>query len=163
MRNKVIIIGASTVGKTTVIKHLTATTNLNISESDDMLTELNGGTYPSDSNYKMNVLAPQMVKNVLNRKNVIFFTNTHYFKPDDLKVARRKGFRIILLSLDREKMTIRSKYREENEGYEDHTKYFDDMLKYQEEILAKGFVDTVIDTDKPVEEISKRILSDLEV
>ena len=163
MKDRAIIIGASTVGKTTVFKHLKATTSFKISESDDVLTELNGGTYPRDSHYKMNVLAPQMVERVLNQGNIIFFTNTHYFKPDDLKIARQKGFVIILLSLDRKKMTNRSKYREENEGYEDHSKYFDDMLKYQQEILTKGLVDTVLDTDKPVEEISKNILSNLEV
>lgn len=163
MKNKTIIVGASTVGKTTIAKHLKTITKLKISESDDVLTELNGGAYPSDTDYKMKVLAPQMVKKVLNQHNIIFFTNTDYFSPEELKIARQNGFVIILLSLAREKMSKRNKYREKIEGYENHSKYFDDMLRYQQDILNKGLVDNVIDTDKPVEQICEDILSNLEV
>jgi hypothetical protein len=41
--------------------------------------------------------------------------------PDDLIRVRERGVIIILLSLDREKMTLRNKYGQENEEYEDHT------------------------------------------
>lgn len=162
MKNKAIVVGASTVGKTTIVKHLKAITKLKIRESDDVLTELNGGAYPGDTNYKMNVLVPQMVKKVLHQHNIIFFTNTDYFSPEELKIARQNGFVIILLSLAKDKMSKRNKYREKIEGYEDHSKYFDDMLRYQQDILNKGLVDKVIDTDRPVEQIGEDILSNME-
>ena len=56
---KAIIIGASLSGKTTVIRELRKISKIPISEIDEKLTEMNGGTYPADSNYKNNILAPK--------------------------------------------------------------------------------------------------------
>jgi adenylate kinase family enzyme len=161
MKEKAIIIGASTTGKTTLLKYFREHTPLPVSESDDELTERNGGTYPSDSDYKMNQLAPAMVQDVLNRRATIFFSNTHYFTPQDLLDARSKGFTVMQLSLNREIMISRSKWRQENEGYEDHTKYFDGMLKYIDEITEQGLIDRVIDTNRPFPEIAEEISSTL--
>lgn len=156
---KVIIIGASTVGKTTLFNYYRKNTELFVAESDDLLKFLNGGIYPRDSEYKMNKLAPRMVKDILSRERIIFFTNTHYFTSEDLQTARKKGFIIILLQLDRKIMTERSRFRQKNEGYEDHAKYFDDMFAYQKEIIEKGLVDFVVDVDRPVVDIANEIIS----
>jgi GTPase SAR1 family protein len=160
MKKKVIIIGASTVGKTTLLNYLKENySDLPVEEADDVLKKLNGGEYPKDSDYKMKVLAPKMVEDVLGRDSVVFFSNTHYFKAKDLRRARGKGFVVMLLLLERKRMEERSIYRHLYEGYEDHTKYFDDMFAYQKEIRERGLVDVVVDTDRVVEEIADEILS----
>jgi len=155
---KVIIIGASTTGKTTILKHLKQTHNLLIQEADDILTELNGGTYPQDSRIKMSTLAPIMVTQVLNQDQIIFFTNAHYFSVTDLISARNKGFKIILLSLTKKKMLERNKERVKYKGYDDLSKYFDDMILYEEKIIKAGLFDNVIDVNQPIENIISQII-----
>lgn len=158
MKEKVLIIGASTTGKTTLLNSLKTHTSIPILESDDELISLNGGTYPFDSQLKMEKLAPLMVKKVLEMDQVIFLSNTHYFTPQNLEQARQKGFFIIQLQLDREIMHQRSDYRMKHQGYEDHTVYFDDMLNYQKEIADLGLIDKVIDTSLPISEVANEIL-----
>ena len=155
---KVIIIGASTTGKTTILKHLKQTHNLLIQEADDILTELNGGTYPQDSRIKMSTLAPIMVTQVLNQDQIIFFTNARYFSVTDLISARNKGFKIILLSLTKKKMLERNKERVKYKGYDDLSKYFDDMILYEEKIIKAGLFDNVIDVNQPIENIISQII-----
>ncbi len=161
MATKVIVIGASTVGKSTLLKFLKESTDLLIDESDDALIALNGGGYPKDSDYKMNVLAPQMVADVLGRDDIVFFSNTDYFTSDDLKKARAGGFRVIQLVVDKEEMIKRNQYRKEFEGYDDLSTYFEGMMAYQREIYEKGLVDAVIDTNRSVEDIAEEFLAQL--
>jgi len=76
---KLIIIGASLSGKTSLVRQLRSITDLPISEIDEELTEKNGGTYPTDTKYKHKVLAPQIIADVIKRDKSVFFTNTDYF------------------------------------------------------------------------------------
>ncbi len=154
---KVIIIGASTTGKTTIIKHLAEELSFPIQESDDVLTSLNGGTYPLDSRLKREVLTPTMVNLVLNQQEIIFFTNAHYFNVANLVTAKKSGFKIILLTLTKEKMLSRNEKRIKDEGYDDLEQYFDNMLLYQQEIIKAGMVDEVIDVDKSLVEVLAQI------
>ncbi|MFZ2199345.1 MAG: hypothetical protein WAV40_00980 [Microgenomates group bacterium] len=151
---KILVIGASTTGKTTLIKHLLSKApELPIQEADDVLTSLNGGTYPVDSQRKHEVLAPKMVKQILNQKSIIFFTNAHYFKLKDLIEARRRSFMIILLKLPRGIMLTRNINRVKHEGYDNLAQYFDDMLRYQDKVLEVKLVDAIIDTNRPIDDV----------
>jgi len=152
---KAIVIGTSLTGKTTLMRYLRKTSNLQIQEIDEELTQLNGGHWPKDDNYKNSVLVPKIKKNVLSHDNILFFTNAHYFSALDLEIARQKDFKIIQLFVDKEELERRNKNRMENEGYEDHSQWFDSMLQYQKDIKDKGLVDKVIETNKPVEEIAQ--------
>lgn len=159
---KAIIIGTSLTGKTTLIRYLRETSNLQIQEIDEELTKLNDGSYPKDNNHKNTVLAPQIKAMVLDSKDILFFTNAHYFTPEDLQAARSKGFKIIQLFVDKEELEKRNRKRIENEGYEDHSQWFDSMLQYQKEIKEQGLVDAIIETNKPVEEISQELINFLD-
>ena len=162
MKEKAIVIGPSTTGKSTLVAYFRENTAVPVSESDEELTRMNGGTYPHGFEYRMAHIVPKMIEDILGQERMIFFSNTHYFAPDDLIKARQKKFKVMQLSLARELMVSRSKYRQEHDGYEDHTQYFDSMLAYQQDILERGLVDNVIDTNKPVQEIAAEILQKLE-
>jgi len=126
------------------------------------LTRLNGGHYPKDENYKNAVLTPQIKSKVLLRNSILFFTNAHYFTPADLQTARHRGFKIVQLFVDKRELEKRNKHRMENEGYEDHSQWFDSMLQYQKEIHDEGFVDKVIETNKPIEEVAQELIAFLQ-
>lgn len=161
MKDKVIIIGASTAGKSTLMKYLEGKINLPLDEMDDMLAKMNNGIYPKDGDYRHKVLYPRIVKEVLGRDQIMFFANTHIFPVEDLKQARKLGFVIIQLILSREKMESRNKYRMEHDGWDDISMYFKYMIEYQEEIKNKGVVDKSINADQPVEIIAKEVLETL--
>ena len=158
---KVIVIGPSLSGKTTVIRQLCLITEIPVFEMDEELTKLNKGSYPTESEYKQKALAPKVIDRILNKENIIFFTNTDYFSVDDLVTAKLKGFEIIQLVLDFEKLMKRNEQRVKNEGYEDLSKWFRGMLKYQEILREKGLVDKIIQADQPVTNIVKEILKTL--
>ena len=67
---------------------------------DEELTKLNNGKFPTDAGHKHENLAPKIIKNLLNKKNVLFFTNTDYFSVDELRETKDKGFKIIQLELN---------------------------------------------------------------
>ena len=159
---KAIVIGTSLTGKTTLIDYLRKNGNQQIQEIDEELTQLNGGGFPKDDNYKNTVLAPQIKAKVLLNENVLFFTNAHYFTPEDLETAHQKGFKIVQLFVDKDELDKRNKQRMENEDYQDHSQWFNSMLEYQKEIIDKGLVDKVIETNKSVEEVAKELISFLQ-
>jgi len=70
---KAIVIGASLSGKTTLISHLRKNFKLPFSEIDEELTRVNNGKYPEDSEYKVEVLAPGIVSDILHREDIVFF------------------------------------------------------------------------------------------
>jgi len=154
---RVIIVGASLSGKTTLVKHLRSSTDVLIMEMDEELTRLNGGEYPTDNEHKHSVLAPRIIKDVLDRDRVIFFTNTDYFTIGDLKLAKDRGFKIIQLELNLDQLRKRNEYRVKYEGYENLSRWLDGMLQYQKNIREKGLVDKVVDADQPVEELAKEL------
>lgn len=159
---KAIIIGTSLTGKTTLIRYLRRKSNFHIQEIDEKLTQLNGGHWPKDDNYKNTVLVPQIKSKVLLNENILFFSNAHYFTPSDLQSAREKRFKIIQLFVNKEELEKRNKNRMGNEGYEDHSQWFDEMLQYQKEIKNNGLVDKVIETNRSVEEVAEELLTFLQ-
>ncbi|HBP50836.1 MAG: hypothetical protein US68_C0026G0007 [Candidatus Shapirobacteria bacterium GW2011_GWE1_38_10] len=149
---KLIIIGPSLSGKTTLINELRKDNDFSISEMDELLTALNEGEYPLDVNYKNNVLVPQIIEKILDQKDIIFFTNTNYFSEKDLKNAKNTGFKIIQLDVDYQELMGRNLNRVNNENYEDMSPWLKGMLAYQNEIQKKGLVDEIIDANKPISE-----------
>ncbi len=157
-KHKAIVIGTSLSGKTTLIKYLRSKTNLMLSEIDEELTLLNNGEYPSDDDYKKNVLTPKVISKIISEDDIVFFTNTDYFSIDDLTNAKKNGVQIIQLKLSLEMLRERNRLRVQNEGYADLSQWFEGMLKYQDEIRSAGLVDFVIDANQPIEEVANDLL-----
>ena len=159
MVNKLLIIGSSLTGKTTLIKYLRDIHNMKVQEIDEELNRLNGGSFPKDMAYKNNILVPKIKKEVLNKDKIIFFTTAHYFTSEDIKIARLIGFKIIQLFVKKDELEKRNKRRMKNEGYEDHSQWFDGMLQYQKEMKDKGLV---VEANKPVEDVAQELIAFLQ-
>ena len=112
---------------------------------DEMLTEANNGEFPTDNHFKNTVLAPKVIAEILSKDEIIFFTNTDYLSMEDLRLAKEKGFKIVVLDITREELLKRNNIRVESEGYQDQGQWFDGMLKYQQQLKESGLVDLVID------------------
>ncbi len=154
---KGIVIGASLSGKTTVVRYLRSNTNISVLEMDEELTRLNNGKYPTDVEHKHESLAPKVIKDLLNKEDILFFTNTDYFSLDDLREAKDKGFKIIQLELNLDGLNKRNKNRVKNEEYDDLSEWFERMVVYQEKIRNAGVVDIIIDANQSVKKISEEI------
>ncbi len=154
---KGIVIGASLSGKTTVVRYFRSNTNISVSEMDEELMRLNNGKYPTDVKHKHEILAPKVIKDLLNKGDILFFTNTDYFSLDDLRKAKDKGFKIIQLELNLDELNKRNKSRVKNEGYDDLSGWLEGMVAYQEKIRNAGVFDITIDASQSVEKISEEI------
>ena len=154
---KGIVIGTSLSGKTTIIRYLRSTTDISASEMDEELTKLNNDKYPTNTDHKHKNLAPRVIKDLFNKEDVLFFTNTDYFSLDDLRRAKDKGFKIIQLELDLDELNKRNENRIKDEGYDDLSEWLEGMVAYQENIRKAGIVDIVIDGNLSVEKISEEI------
>ena len=124
---------------------------------DSSLTKENGGIFPADTNQK-NELARQVIQKILTEDKVIFFTNTDYFTPNDLHVAKERGFKIIQLALEIEELQRRNKYRSEKEGYEDLSQWLKGMIRYQSEIKNAGLVDKTLDAKLPTADLALELM-----
>jgi predicted kinase len=156
---KIIIIGTSASGKSTVIKYLRENTKFQIKEIDEELTSRNNNVYPDDFELKHKILTPKIIDEVLNSSEIIFFSNTDYFQVEDLKKARLKGFQIYQLIVPIEELLIRNKLRKDQLGYDDLSEYFEGMLMYQKNISNLGLVDMVIDGRLSLSEIANKIIN----
>ena len=155
---KGIVIGVSLSGKTSLIKYFRKNTDLQVQEIDEKITDRSGGKWPTNDEFRFQVLGQKIIDDVLGSDDIIFFTNTDYFTDDNLKAARKKGFKVIQLYLDLDELEKRNKYRMKYEGYDDFSKWLKNMFAYQERIKIKGYVDKIITVDKPVEKIAKEII-----
>lgn len=153
---KIIVIGASLSGKTTLVRYLQSQ-NINCSEIDEEITILNGGSYPTDIDKKHLELVPKIITDILSRPDVLFFTNTDYFTLEDLRKAKTTGFKIYQLDISLAELIKRNKVRVEVEKYEDMTPWLEDMVDYQNELKKIGLIDKSIDATLPTEKIAKEI------
>lgn len=155
---KAIIIGTSLSGKTTIISYLRKNTDYNISEMDEELTKISGGTFPENAKRKHDVFAPKIIKRILKSENILFFTNTDYFSDQDLIDARNLDFKIIQLNLSLDELRKRNEYRMKNEGYGNMSQWLNGMNEYQERIFSKGLVDKRIDVTQTTPKIVEELL-----
>lgn len=151
---KLLIIGPSLSGKTSLVKSLRKNTNYIVAEIDEWLTDLNGGEFPKDDEYKNTVLAKKVFSRLLKTNDIIFFSNAWYFNNNQLKQLKNIGFKVVFLKSNLNTLKERNSERVKI-GYENMEKYLEDMLLYGEEI--KEYTEFVLDTELPIEEIVKDI------
>ena len=158
-QSKVIVVGASLSGKTTLIRYLREHTDLPVHEIDEEVERANGGIWPDSIEYKNRVLVPPIVAKVLASDSIIFFTNAFYFSAEDLRLARTKGFKVFQLVAELEVLKQRNVHRVAEEGYDDQNQWLDSMVSYQNEIKDEGLVDVVINTNRPIDVVAHELQS----
>ena len=159
--HKAIIIGASLSGKTTLIRYLRQHTDLPVLEIDEEVLRLNNNSWPTDDEYKKNVLTPKIIHELEGRNDVVFFTNSDYFDEKTLVQLKKAGFRIIQLSLSLKELRRRNLQRVKEENYQDMSPWLEGMVKYQRNIESRGLVDITLPADQPTETLAKDLVPHL--
>lgn len=156
MSYKLIVLTPSTGGKSTLMRYLREHTKLRISESDEEVMKANNDVWPDDD-LKNSVLIPQISKDVLSRDSVVYLAS---YVPDDLlKEAHARGFKIVLLKVDKDSLIERNKHRMSTENYQDATPWLDMQLDTFERLNQYGLIDDTLDGTKTVEDIAKQIVA----
>ncbi len=158
MKNyKIIILGPQCSGKTTLTRFLREHHPvLPIVEEDELFTELNGGEYPQDVEYKEKTLRTQLEEKIRQSDNIIFLTS--YCNPVLLKELKAKGFKIAQLVLSQEEFQKRNEKRMREDGYADANTWAKEVFSFHDEVKNKGWADKSVDAGQSVELVAKKIL-----
>ncbi len=154
---KIIILGPQCSGKTTLKKYLLKENpDLPLREEDEMFPDLNGGTYPTDLEYKENVLRPKLETEIKQSENLIFLSS--YCSRPLLQELKSEGFKIIQLVLERDEFNKRNERRMEEEGYDDANVWADHIFNFHQDVRDKGWVDLEINVNQPIEDVAGKVL-----
>lgn len=155
---KIVILGPQCSCKTTLARFFREhNPGLPIVEEDELFTELNGGEYPQDVEYKEKTLRPKIEEKIRQSDNLIFLTS--YCNPVLLKELKSKGFKVIQLLLDQEEFQKRNEKRMRENGYADANTWAKEVFSFHDEVKNEGWADKNIDAKLPIETVASEILS----
>lgn len=125
---------------------------------DEELKRKNKGVYPTDFEQMHSVLAPQIIREILNREEIIFFIDINFVLTSDIQLAQKKGFKVIQLFIELPDLKKRNRNKVDNEGSADVGQWLEGTLRYQKELKEKNLFDKVIDANLPTEKIAEELL-----
>ncbi len=159
MKNyKIIILGPQCSGKTTLARFLREhSPELPLLEEDELFTELNGGEYPQDVEYKEKTIRPKLEEKIRQSDNIIFLTS--YCNPVLLKELKAKGFKVAQLVLSQEEFQKRNEKRMREDGYADANTWAKEVFDFHDEVKNEGWADKAIDVSQPIKVIAEEVLS----
>jgi predicted ABC-type ATPase len=157
MSKRLIILAPSAGGKSTLMRYLRDNTNLPIFEMDEEIMSANHNEWPSDNQYKDDVLVPKIVQAIIEKPEAIYLAS--YIPEDLLETARAKGFRIVLINISLHELMNRNKKRMDKEKYADSTPWLQLQLDSFDSIVEKGLIDTQIDGHQDTETIADEIIA----
>jgi len=156
MNYKIIILAPSAGGKSTLMRYLRKHTQLSIAEMDEEVMKANGNKWPSDDNYKNQVLVPKVTENIMKSERVIYIAS---FVPEDLiRKAKDNEFKVILLELSLEQLQERNTERMKTEGYADTSPWFQVQLEGYKKLSDSALADIVINGNQPTSEIASEVI-----
>lgn len=150
------VLAPSAGGKSTLTRYLREHTDLHIAETDEEVVKANNNEWPSDDEYKDNVLIPQTASEVISRAEVVYFMKD--IPVELLKKARRNGFKIIVLKLTLRQLNSRNTKRMKEEGYDDASRWFQGQLDELDRLNHQDLVDVIIDGNLSTPKIADEIL-----
>src|SRR5438552_19196288 len=96
MSYKLLVLAPSAGGKSTLMRYLRAHTDLNVAETDELVTAANNGVFPDDE-LKNKLLVPETTRKVLVLPSVVYIAS--YIPENLVELARIKGFKTVLLDV----------------------------------------------------------------
>jgi|GEM_PF-453904 guanylate kinase len=157
MSYKLIILAPSAGGKSTLMRYLREHTDFHVAETDEEVVRANNGEWPSDDQYKNEVLIPQTINEIISRDQVIYLMKD--MPIEQLRKAKQNGFKVVILKLSKEQLLSRNKKRMVEEGYDDAAKWFDSQLQELDMFDKEDLVDQHIDGDLSTEEIAQKVMN----
>ena len=152
---KIVVLGPQCSGKTTLVKYLQEHDSLlPVVDEDELLTKLNGGTFPFENKESLLLQVEEKVKNA---DSIIFFTS--HCSPFFLKELKAKGYKIVQLEIDMPTLVERNQKRMKEEGYPDSTQWLESGVALCKAIQEQGLIDKVVDANRPVETVANEFIS----
>lgn len=155
---KLIVLAPSAGGKSTLMRYLRQDEKLNVREMDEEVMKANNNKWPNDNAYKDKILVPKVVSEIIAESEVIYLAS--YVPDEQLKLARDRGFKIVLLGIPLEELKLRNKKRMEIEGYDDATSWLQMQLDAFRRLQDQGLIDAVINGQNSTEKIAQKILNE---
>lgn len=146
---KILVIGSTYAGKTTLASYY-HNHNISFRDVDEEITA-------SDVKEKYNDQIPKIIKDALSQKDILLIANTDYLALDDLREAKKNGFKIFQLEISLPE-AVRRNQMAVKAGKEDMSLYLEGNFDYQIELKRLGLVDVSLDSLKPIEKLVKEIV-----
>ncbi len=154
MGYKLLVLAPSAGGKSTLTRYLREHSDLNIAETDEEVVKANNGVWPPSGKDKE--LVRQTAIEVLSRDNIVYMMKD--MPRDLLLLARKQGFKVVVLDLTHAQLLEHNKKRMAEEGYDDASEWFAGQLKELNSHVADNLVDEHINGNLPTAEIAATIV-----
>lgn len=144
---KILLLGISGSGKSTVSKLIAEKLNLKLIEADDTVEKINGGSWPESD--EIITKGFEIANNEVAKEDDVVFV-TSWLSREDIKKFVELGFIIFEMHADFEELVRRKKERD-NETPERIEKFKLTYIEYFNTILAEdmlGYYKNSIDTTK---------------
>jgi dephospho-CoA kinase len=145
--------GISCAGKTTLARHLRASSSLNVVDMDDEIGRFNGGTWP-DIPTKNSVVLPKVLAEVRSMSGVVLFGSLPVERTQELRQA---GFATALLDVPPAELRRRHAVRLAQEGWT-NVEWFEHEQSVIRDLRASKVFDHILDGEGTVESVAADIM-----
>jgi Ser/Thr protein kinase RdoA (MazF antagonist) len=152
---KILVLGPSCSGKTTVCRHLRSERETNAIDACDEILRLNDGVWP-DIGRKNDVLLPQVVERVVAMDDVVLF-NSYMHRPL-LERLRAAGFQTVLLRVTEVELRRRHHVRQATEGWT-NVQWLEWDLDHLKTLQAGGLIDEVVSGEQDAASVAGQLLA----
>lgn len=158
---KILLLGLSGSGKSTVAKKIAEKFNLKLVEADDTVSKINGGAWPNNDEIITKGFELSS-KSVLNKDNVIFVIS--WLSKEEINKFLSSGFKIVEMHAEFDEL-VKRKIERDNETPERIEKFKLTYIEYFNTILTPDLIELYIlsidSTNKSTNELEKIIAQHL--
>lgn len=152
---KILVLGPSCSGKTTVCRHLQNALAVRAVDACDEILRLNDGAWP-DIARKNDVLLPLVVDHIVAMDHVVLF-NSHMPRPL-LGRLRAAGFRTVLLQVPEAELRRRHRVRHADEGWT-NVQWLEWDLDHLRAHQEAGQIDEIVSGEQDVVSVAAQLLA----
>ncbi len=157
---KVLLLGLSGSGKSTIAPVLAEKYHLRLIEADDAVEVANGGVWPHENDEFIDRVFRETNQKVIDLDNIIYVTS--WLEADWLKRFSDKGFKVIEMHADFENL-VQRKIKRDNMSISSQERFVKTYGEYSEKFLNDGskkyYLLSVDSTQVTSEDLVKKIVS----